>query len=130
MNSLARAQLAKALDECRGMLHAVRDVRTSTAAVCKVHRTGPFVGPFQKSSFRDFSGNLGPKLTNGSKNMPKSPKASSGMPFVICKVRGMLHAVRVVRTSTAAICKVSLLYARSRRPTFRLQRSSAPLCLN
>jgi hypothetical protein len=31
-------KLAKALDECRGILHAVRDVRTSTSAICKVHQ--------------------------------------------------------------------------------------------
>jgi hypothetical protein len=30
------ARLAKQLDECRGVLHVVRDVRTWTAAICKV----------------------------------------------------------------------------------------------
>ena len=32
------ARLAKELDECRGSLHVVRDVRTWTAAICKVSR--------------------------------------------------------------------------------------------
>ena len=33
------ARLAKQLDECRGVLHVVRDVRTWTAAICKVRPT-------------------------------------------------------------------------------------------
>ena len=30
------ARLAKQLDECRGCLHVIRDVRTWTSAICKV----------------------------------------------------------------------------------------------
>ena len=46
-----------------------------------IHQARPFVGVFQKSISQDFSGNLGQKLTNGSKNNSLFPKRSLGYPI-------------------------------------------------
>jgi hypothetical protein len=73
------ARLAKELDECRGSLHVVRDVRTWTAAICKVPRFPCTERMFIASDA-------------GISKLPAEMSAQGGLQRRICDLRSLVQS--------------------------------------